>query len=122
MSTEALLLNSEVSDSCYIKDTEKIFGATFTCPLKVKAINLDRNIIYLSLKDLTAQNANRVESLDYGKVYSGKILGIKNGGYCILLENIWIEIYIKSSKSYAIGDCLEVMKASSTDFVDASEI
>lgn len=122
MSTEALLLNSEVSDSCYIKDTEKIFGATFTCPLKVKAINLDRNIIYLSLKDLTAQNANRVESLDYGKVYSGKILGIKNGGYCILLENIWIEIYIKSSKSYAIGDCLEVIKASSTDFVDASEI
>ena len=111
-----------MSDSCYIKDTEKIFGATFTCPLKVKAINLDRNIIYLSLKDLTAQNANRVESLDYGKVYSGKILGIKNGGYCILLENIWIEIYIKSSKSYAIGDCLEVMKASSTDFVDASEI
>lgn len=122
MSTEALLLNSEVSDNCYIKDTEKIFGATFTCPLKVKAINLDRNIIYLSLKDLTAQNANRVESLDYGKVYSGKILGIKNGGYCILLENIWIEIYIKSNKSYAIGDCLEVMKASSTDFVDASEI
>ena len=104
------------------KDTEKIFGATFTCPLKVKSINLDRNIIYLSLKDLTAQNANRVESLDYGKVYSGKILGIKNGGYCILLENIWIEIYIKSSKSYAIGDCLEVIKASSTDFVDASEI
>lgn len=87
MSTEALLLNSEVSDNCYIKDTEKIFGATFTCPLKVKAINLDRNIIYLSLKDLTVQNANRVESLDYGKVYSGKILGIKNGGYCILLEN-----------------------------------
>ena len=122
MSTEALLLNSEVSDSCYIKDTEKIFGATFTCPLKVKAINLDRNIIYLSLKELTAQNANRVESLDYGKVYSGKILGIKNGGYCILLENIWIEIYIKSSKSYAIGDCLEVMKASSTDFADASDI
>lgn len=40
---------------------------------------------------------------------------------CVLLENIWIEIYAKSSKSYAIGDCLEIMKASSTDFVDASE-
>ena len=38
------------------------------------------------------------------------------------LENIWIEIYIKSNKSYDIGDCLEVMKASSADFVDASEI
>lgn len=122
MSTEALLLNSEVSDSCFIKDTEKIFGATFTCPLMVKAINLDRNIIYLSLKDLTTQNANRVETLNYGKVYSGKILGFKNGGYCILLVNIWIEIYIRSSKSYAIGDCLEVIKASSTDFIDASEI
>lgn len=122
MSTEALLLNSEVSDNCFIKDTEKIFGATFTCPLMVKTINLDSNIIYLSLKDLTTRNANRVETLNYGKVYSGKILGIKKGGYCILLENIWIEIYIKSSKSYAIGDCLEVMKASSTDFVDASEI
>lgn len=122
MSTEALLLNSEVSDSCYIRDTEKIFVATFTCPLMVKAINLDRNIIYLSLKDLTAQNTDRVETLQYGKVYFGKILGVKNGGYCILLENIWIEIYIKSRKSYAIGDCLEVMKASSTDFIDASEI
>lgn len=121
MSTEALLLNSEVSYSCFIKDTEKIFGATFTCPLMVKAINLDRNIIYLSLKDLTTQNANRVETLNYGKVYSGKILGFKNGGYCILLVNIWIEIYIRSSKSYAIGDCLEVIKASSTDFIDASE-
>lgn len=122
MSTEALLLNSEVSDSCYIKDTEKIFGATFTCPLKVKAINLDRNIIYLSLKDLTAQNANRVDTLSYGKVYFGKILGIKNGGYFVLLENVWIEIYIKSSKFYAVGDCLEVMKVSSTEFMDASEV
>ena len=122
MSTEALLLNSEVSDSCFIKDTEKIFGATFTCPLVVKAINLDRNIIYLSLKDLTAQNANRVDTLSYGKVYFGKILGIKNGGYFILLENVWIEIYIKSSKFYAVGDCLEVMKVSSTEFMDASEV
>lgn len=121
-SAEALLLNSEVSDSCFIKDTEKIFGATFTCPLKVKDINLDRNIIYLSLKDLTTQNADRVGTLNFGKVYSGKVLGVKNGGYCILLENIWIEIYIKSSKSYAIGDCLEVMKASSTEFMDASEV
>lgn len=121
-SAEALLLNSEVSDSCFIKDTEKIFGATFTCPLKVKDINLDRNIIYLSLKDLITQNADRVGTLNFGKVYSGKVLGVKNGGYCILLENIWIEIYIKSSKSYAIGDCLEVIKASSTEFMDASEV
>ena len=120
-STEALLLNSEVSDSCYIKDTEKIFGCTFTCPLILKSINLDRNIIYLSLKDLTMRNANRIETLQYGKVYFGKILGLKNGRYCVLLENNWIEIYAKSSKSYAIGDCLEIMKASSTDFVDASE-
>lgn len=60
MRTEALLLNSEVSGSCYIKDAEKIFGATYTCPLMLKSINLDRNIIYLSLKDLTIQNTNRI--------------------------------------------------------------
>lgn len=70
---------------------------------------------------MTMRNANRIETLQYGKVYFGKILGLKNGRYCVLLENIWIEIYAKSSKSYAIGDCLEIMKASSTDFVDASE-
>lgn len=119
---EALLLNSEVSDNCFIKDTEKIFGTKFTCPLILKSINLDRNIIYLSLKDLTTQNANRIENLQYGNVFTGKILGLKNGEYCVLLENVWIEIHVPSSKTYNIGDCLEVMKASSTDFVDASEV
>lgn len=121
-STEALLLNSEVSNSCFIRDTAKIFGTAFTCPLVLKNINLERNIIYLSLKDLTSQNTNRIGTLQYGKVYPGKILGLKKGGYCVLLENIWIEIYVQSLKSYAIGDCLEVIKASSTVFVDASEV
>lgn len=71
---------------------------------------------------MTSQNTNRIGTLQYGKVYPGKILGLKKGGYCVLLENIWIEIYVQSLKSYAIGDCLEVIKASSTVFVDASEV
>lgn len=119
---EVLLLNAEVSDNCFIRDLEKLFEFGYSCPMVIKTINLDRNIVLLSIKELTKQNEYRLSSLKYGKVYSGRILGQKLGKYYVLLDNIWIEVPVESSNDYQTGDLINVMKISSISFIDEKEL
>ena len=119
---EVLLLNAEVSDSCFVRDLGKLFEAGYSCPMVIKTIDLDRNIVLLSIKELTVQNKDRLLSLNYGKIYSGRILGRKFGKYYVLLDNIWIEVPVESSNDYQTGDLINVMKISSTSFIDEKEL
>lgn len=119
---EALLLNAEVSDNCFIRDLEKLFESGYSCPMVIKTINLDRNIVLLSIKELTKQNVYRLSSLKYGKVYSGRILGRQLGKYYVLLDNIWVEVPVESSNDYQIGDLINVMKISSSSYIDEQEV
>lgn len=117
---EALLLNSEISNLCFVTNVDKIFGNAFISPLIIKEINLENNIVLLSLKDLTEKNYKRIDNINYGDVYGGIILGKSKNKYCALIENVWIEVYVTSEKQYENGERIEIMKESSSVFTDAN--
>lgn len=54
-------------------------------------------VTLLSVKDLTINNAERVNSIKYGNVYKGKIIGRNQNRYYVILDNIWVEILVESS-------------------------
>lgn len=87
----------------------------------IKKIDLERSLVLLSIKNLTAFNADRIQTLKYGIEYKGRILGKKYDNYYVLLDNIWIEIPVESISIYKTGDSIEVLKASSTLFFDAKD-
>lgn len=57
-------------------------------------------VTLLSVKDLTINNAERVNSIKYGNVYKGKIIGRNQNRYYVILDNIWVEILVESSRKY----------------------
>ena len=87
----------------------------------IKKIDLERSLVLLSIKELTAYNADRIQSLKYGIEYQGRILGKKYDNYYVLLDKIWIEIPVESKSIYKTGDSISVLKASSTSFFDAKD-
>lgn len=115
--SEALLLNKEVSNWCYINNLDMIFDKGFSCPLVLKEINLKKNVILLSLKELTKQNVSRVETIKLGDERSGIVLGSNYNKYSVLLVNMWIEIPVESEKRLKNGEMIKVTKASSSIFV-----
>ena len=119
-SVVALLLAKEVSNWCYIKNLDMVFNHQYTCPMVLKEINLDTNIVLLSIKDLTHLNQERIESTDYGNVYSGTVLGVERKIYSVLLDNLWIEVKVDSDTLLSIGERVDVIKASSKSFITTS--
>ena len=71
--TEALLLNSEVTDNCFVTSVESLFKDSFTCPMILKNIDMERNVILLIIKNLICQNDDCIQSHKYGTEYSGTI-------------------------------------------------
>lgn len=122
LKAEAFLPNSEISNSCYIKQLHLLFNNGFSCPLIIKRIDLERNQIILSLKKLTGENAQRLASLRYGTEYPGVVLGNNFSKYSVLLDNIWVEVEVESNTRYSIGDKVRVIKASSREFILSEDI
>lgn len=122
LKVEAFLPNSEISHSCYIKHLHLLFDNAFSCPLVIKRIDLERNQIILSLKELTRGNVQRLASLRYGTDYSGVVLGNNFSKYSVLLENIWAEVEVESNTRYTIGNKVRVIKASSREFMLSDDI
>lgn len=59
--TEALLLNSGVTDNCFVTSVESLFNDSFTCPM----------VFLLSIKNLMCQNDDRIQLHKCGTEYSG---------------------------------------------------
>ena len=116
-SVEALLLSKEVSSWCFIKNLDLIFSQQYSCPMVLKEINMERGVVLLSIKELSRMNQERINSTDYGKEYSGMVLGREHNYYSVLLDNIWIEVKVESDSYLAIGDKVNIIKASSNMFV-----
>lgn len=119
---EALLQNFDVSGSCFVSNPEKIFSNNNSCPLMIKQINMERNVVLLSLKDLTKRNKERASSLKYGEVKSGFVIGNKRKNYIVILEGLWVEVEVKSTKIYNLGDKIEVMLESIGQYIDANNM
>lgn len=119
-SVEALLLAKDVSNWCFIKNLDMVFSHQYTCPMVLKEINMEKNLVMLSIKDLTSKNRGRIENTEYGNIYSGVVLGRDHNSYSVLLDNIWIEVKLDSDTALSIGERVEVLKASSKSFVITS--
>lgn len=116
-SVNALLLAKDVSSWCYIRKLDMVFNQQYTCPMVLKEINLNLNIVLLSIKDLTAKNLDRINNTTYGVEYSGTVLGENRNMYSVLLDNLWIEVKVVANSTLAIGERVNVIKASSTAFM-----
>jgi small subunit ribosomal protein S1 len=112
----AVLYNSDVSDMCFVKDIDLLFDNGFTCPLCIKSINVEKNHIVLSLKDILLANRNKIELIEYGDSVYGRVIGKKQNDYIVLIENIWTDALLESDKKLSIGQRVEMIKASSSSF------
>lgn len=119
-SVEALLLSRDVSSWCFIKNLDQIFNQQYSCPLVLKEINMEKNIVLLSIKELSRQNQERINMTDYGKEYLGMVMGRDGNYYSVLLDNLWVEVKAESDSILSIGDRINIMKASSNLFVVSS--
>lgn len=117
--TRAVLFNSDVSDMCFVNSVDKIFENDFTCPLCLKSIDEEKNNVVLSLKDVLTSNRDKIKNINLGDVAFGRIVGVKNGKYVVIIENVWTDAYFESDKKYAVGDRVEMIKASSSFFCEA---
>lgn len=115
-SVEALLLAKDVSNWCFIKNMDMVFSRQYTCPMVLKEINMDTNVVLLSIKALTSLNQDRINTTVYGNVYSGVVLGRDKNKYSVLLDNLWIEVKVDADTALSIGEHVDVIKASSTSF------
>lgn len=114
---EALLLNRDVSNWCFIKDLGSLFSTDFTCPMVIREISLERNVVLLSIKELTSLNEERLNTIEYGRVCTGVIMGHNFNDYSVLLDNIWVEVHLESELHLKIGDRVNVLKASANAFM-----
>lgn len=116
---EALLLNRDVSNWCYIKNLDMLFSNNYTCPMLLKEINLERNVVLLSIRELSSLNSERVNSITYGDEYSGVVMGKDYNDYSVLIDNLWIEVRAESNSPLQIGEQVKVLKVSSSSFIVA---
>ena len=113
-----MLFNSDVSDLCYINNIDKLFENGFTCPLCIKNIDNEKNSVILSLKEILLSNRSRIEEIEWGKVVYGRVLGIKNNNYIVMLEGYWTDALLESDNHLNVGQRVEMIKASSNSFCE----
>lgn len=116
---DALLLNRDVSNWCYIRNLDQLFRNNYTCPMIIKEINLERNVVLLSISDLSLLNKDRLNSIAYGDEYTGVVMGRDHNDYSIMIDNLWTEVRAECNSQLQIGTQVKVIKASSTTFVVA---
>lgn len=107
---DAFLFKGEICKNGYVEDCERFESSLNDIPLVLKKIDLEKNRLILSLKDLTALNSARVDSLEYENSYTAVILG-KVGyqkKYALLISNLWIEAILETDLSYNLGDSITV--------------
>lgn len=115
-SVDALLLAKDVSNCCFVKNLDMVFSNHYICPMVLKEINLDSDVVLLSIKELTRKNQDRINTTVYGEEYSGIVLGREQNKYSVLLDNLWVEVEVDSDTALSIGERVNVIKASSTSF------
>lgn len=106
---EGILFKGEISNLCFISSCLEFKNLAKTS-LCIKQIDLEKNRIFLSLKDLTQKNFSAA-NLDYGVEYSGVILGRKNKNYAVLIKNEMVEGILETTNTYSVGEIISVSVA-----------
>lgn len=106
---EGLLVRGDISHYGWIESCINFGSCLNDIPLEIKSIDIEKNRIILSLKNLTRRNSTRVESLNYEFSYEGVVLGKSRTGnkYGVLLPNLWMEGILESDKTYKPGQTIK---------------
>ena len=83
--------------------------------MAIKEIDLDKNRITLSLKEVLNNNLQRSRECKYANEYESIVIGSNNQGYVVLLKVLWIEAILESTQTYEIGKILTLRPARLSD-------
>lgn len=114
---EALLFKSEISNLCFIQSCIGLFDNIDKVPLTIKEIDLDKNRVTLSMKDILKNNSEKSRKCEYSDEYKSVVIGNSNQGYVILLKDLWLEAILESTHKYEIGKLLTLRPARLSDDV-----
>lgn len=106
---EGLLVRGDISHYGWIDSCINFSGCLNDIPLEIKSIDIEKNRIILSLRNLTKRNSARAESLNYEFTYQGIVLGKSRAGnkYGVLLPNLWMEGVLESQSTYEPGQIIK---------------
>ncbi|BBE16290.1 SSU ribosomal protein S1p [Aquipluma nitroreducens] len=105
---EAILFRGEISDICYVESCKDLFNSISNLPLIIKKIDLERNKILLSLKEFVLNSKATHNDLSYSDSYKSIVLGKTQNNYAVLLQDIWVEGILETTRSYKTGDIVIV--------------
>lgn len=105
---EAILFRGEISNICFIESCKNIFKDIDGFPLVIKRIDLEKDKIFLSLKDILILNKKRTTEMKYSDSYQSVILGKVKSDYVVLLKGIWVEGILETPNIYRPGDIVNV--------------
>lgn len=112
---ETLLFKGDISNLCFIQSCIGLFDNIDRIPLAIKEIDLEKNRITLSLKNVLEGNSQRSKRCEYSNEYESIIIGNNNQGYVVLLKGLWIEAILESTRNYEIGKLLTLRPARLSD-------
>lgn len=107
---DAILFKSEITSQIFIKDCRDLFHIGDIIPsLYIKDINLEKNIIILSLKQILQDNEIYLSEASYDTSYKALVLGKQIGNsYIAIIKDIWVEAILESNKSLLPGEIVPV--------------
>ena len=77
--------------------------------LCIKEINLEKNSILLSLKQILQENAPSLSEASYDVSYEALVLGRKYGNnYIVVIKDLWVEAILESHNLLQSGDIVRV--------------
>lgn len=111
---EGFLFKGELSNFGWIQNCSDFEKCLNNVPLEIKLIDIDKNRIILSLKNLTKKNLNKIDSLNYEQSYKGIILGKSKRPNCygVLLQDNWYEGTLETNNRYFDGQIIDVRPVS----------
>ena len=109
-SHEAILFKNEISSLLFINDCRDLFQVGDIMPLLcIKEINLEKNSILLSLKQILQENAPSLSEASYDVSYEALVLGRKYGNnHIVVIKDLWVEAILESHNLLQSGDIVRV--------------
>jgi|GEM_PF-861445 len=104
---KALLHRRDICNG-FIEDCQKLCNVLDDIPLCLSLIDMEKNRVALSLKNLLAKNVEQIDNLDYEKTYSGNIIAFDRKDYLVLIKSFWVLGKLETNKRYNLGDPVNI--------------
>lgn len=105
---DAFLFRSEITSLAFIPSAKDVFLNGCPFPLMIKVIDVNNDILSLSLKDVLYSNRYQIKKLDYTTNYEATVIAKTKKGYAIIVNKLKIESFLNTSSLYSIGQIITV--------------